>query len=87
MMTVKVNRQEKAISAADFLFSSFDGGLLRHSNAYKKFFKIALAEAQLDPGLRFHDLRHSAASIAGSRHYAGQSARSFSPCWDIHRSR
>ncbi len=68
-------RGGKAISAAGFLFSSLDGGLLRHSNTYKKFFKPALIEAGLDPALRFHDLRHSAASVAGSRQYGGQSPK------------
>ena len=72
---VHVNRKETTMSAKGFLFSSFDGRLLRHSNTYKKFFKPALRAAKLDPALRFHDLRHSAASIAGSRHYAGQSPK------------
>jgi integrase len=71
----QVDGEEKLISAKGFLFSSWDGGLLRHSNTYKKFFKPALTKAGLDPGLRFHDLRHSAASIAGSRRYGGQSAK------------
>jgi integrase len=35
---------------------------LRHSNFYRRHFKPALLEAGLDPGVRFHDLRHTAAS-------------------------
>jgi len=72
---VQETGEEKAISAEGFLFSSLDGGLLRHSNTYRKFFKPALIEAGLDPALRFHDLRHSAASVAGSRQYGGQSPK------------
>lgn len=62
-------------SASGFLFSSVNGGLLRHSNTYVRFFEPALVEAGLDQALRFHDLRHSATSVAGSRHYGDQSAK------------
>jgi integrase len=72
---VHVNGDAVTASAAAFLFSSVNGGLLRHSNTYVRFFKPALIEAGLDPALRFHDLRHSAASVAGSRHYGDQSAK------------
>ena len=53
------------------------GSALRPSEraAYKRFYKPALVEAGLDPELRFHDLRHTSASIAGSREYAGETAK------------
>lgn len=48
-----------------FVFTSPDGGPLRHGNFYRRFFKPAVRSA-LPPekhGLRFHDLRHTAASL------------------------
>ena len=72
---IHVHGEAIKTSASGFLFSSANGGLLRHSNTYIRFFKPALIEAGLDPALRFHDLRHSAASVAGSRHYGDQSAK------------
>jgi integrase len=56
------------------VFTSPGGGPLRH-NVYRRTYKPALADAGLDPMLRFHDLRHTAASIAGSRQYAGEAAK------------
>ena len=46
------------------VFSSTEGGALRRNNFYTRHFKPALRQAGLDEKLRFHDLRHSAASIA-----------------------
>jgi integrase len=57
-----------------YVFTSPEGGPLRH-NVYKRIYKRALVEAGLDPRIRFHDLRHTAASIAGSRQYAGEAAK------------
>jgi integrase len=45
------------------VFSSTEGGPLRRNNFYTRHFKPALREAGLDEKVRFHDLRHSAASI------------------------
>jgi integrase len=50
-------------SADSYVFTSPDGKVLRR-NFYTRHFKPALARAGLDPAVRFHDLRHSAASIA-----------------------
>jgi integrase len=72
---VHIYGHSQGITADGFLFSSISGGLLRHSNTYVRFFKPASIEAGLDPALRFHDLRHSAASVAGSRHYGDRSAK------------
>jgi integrase len=46
------------------VFTSPAGGPLRHQNFYRRHFKPALSRAGLDATIRFHDLRHSAASIA-----------------------
>lgn len=46
------------------VFSSTEGGPLRRNNFYTRHFKPALRGARLDENVRFHDLRHSAASIA-----------------------
>lgn len=45
------------------LFTSPDGGPLRHSNFYRRTFKPAVTAAGLPPGLRFHDLRHTCAAL------------------------
>jgi integrase len=62
------------VGADGSVFTSPNGGPLRH-NVYKRFYKPALVEAELDPQLRFHDLRHTSASIAGSRQYGGETAK------------
>ncbi len=46
------------------MFSSTEGGVIRRNNFYTRHFKPALRKAGLDQRTRFHDLRHSAASIA-----------------------
>jgi integrase len=43
----------------DFVFSGPDGGPLRHSNWYPRFFKPAVKRASVPEGTRFHDLRHT----------------------------
>ena len=50
-----------------WVFTSPAGQRLRRHNFYRRHFKPAVGRARLDPGLRFHDLRHSAASIAINR--------------------
>jgi integrase len=73
-----------------WLFMSAIGGPLRHQ-IYRRVYRPALKESGLAPDgclcdrkscdrryaplYRFHDLRHSAASIAASRLYAGESAK------------
>lgn len=47
----------------DRLFRSPDGGPLRHSNFYRRVFRPAVTAAGLSDGLRFHDLRHTCASL------------------------
>jgi integrase len=46
------------------VFSSIEGGPLRRNNFYTRHFKPALRGAGPDEMVRFHDRRHSAASIA-----------------------
>jgi integrase len=50
-------------STEGYVFSAAEGGPLRHHNFYRRHFKPALLRAGLNPTLRFHDLRHSCASI------------------------
>ncbi|MGH2827770.1 MAG: tyrosine-type recombinase/integrase [Actinomycetota bacterium] len=49
-------------SPQSFVFSAAEGGPLRRT-FYRRHFKPAVARAGLDPGLRFHDLRHTCASL------------------------
>jgi len=46
-----------------FVFTSPDGGPLRHSNFYRRHYKPAVGRAGLDRRTRFHDLRHTAAAM------------------------
>lgn len=48
---------------SEFVFVGRDGGFLRRSNFRRRFFKPAVQRAGLDPGLRFHDLRHTCAAL------------------------
>lgn len=60
------SHREAGFGWGELLFSS--PGLpdsdryLRHSNFYRRHFKPAVLQAGLDPRVRFHDLRHTAAS-------------------------
>jgi integrase len=42
-----------------YVFTSAEGMPLRRRNFYRRHYKPAVLAAKLDPGLRFHDLRHS----------------------------
>lgn len=46
-----------------FVFTSPAGHPLRRRNWYPRFFKPAVEKAGLNPGLRFHDLRHTHAAL------------------------
>lgn len=46
-----------------FVFTAADGGPMRHSNFYRRYFKPGVHRAGLDPRTRFHDLRHTAAAL------------------------
>lgn len=46
-----------------FVFVDTEGGPLRQSNFYKRVYKQAVVDAGLDPKLRLHDLRHTAAAL------------------------
>ncbi len=47
----------------NFVFPSPSGGVLHHKMFYKRIFKPAVVAAGLPPGLRYHDLRHTCASL------------------------
>jgi len=49
---------------AGTVFASPNGFQLRRSLWYRRFYKPAVLAARLDPRLRFHDLRHTAAALA-----------------------
>ena len=46
-----------------FVFTAKEGGLLRRSNFRRRYWKPALERAGLDTALRFHDMRHTCASL------------------------
>jgi integrase len=46
-----------------YLFSMAEGGPVRHRNFYRRHFLPAVDAAGLTTGLRFHDLRHTAAAL------------------------
>ena len=46
-----------------FVFTAAEGGPVRHRNFYRRHYKPAVERAELPLGLRFHDLRHTAAAI------------------------
>lgn len=46
-------------SPEDYVFTSPEGGPLRHSNFYRRHFRPAVERAGLPAGVRFHDLRHT----------------------------
>lgn len=46
-----------------YVFTSSEGGPLRHRNFMRRHFKAAVAAAELPDTLRFHDLRHSHAAM------------------------
>lgn len=50
-------------TAEAFVFTAPDGGPLRHSNFYRRFYKPAVRRSSLDDRTRFHDLRHTAAAL------------------------
>ena len=54
-------------SPSGYVFTSEGGGPLRHHNFYVRQFRLAVRRAGLPHGLRFHDLRHTAASLLISR--------------------
>lgn len=53
----------KATRPKTFVFLGEDGGLMRRSNFNRRYWKPAVSAAGLPGALRFHDLRHTCASI------------------------
>ncbi len=53
----------RSLHRDDPVFTSSDGGPLRHNNFYRRQFKPAVVKAGLPPTVRFHDLRHTFASF------------------------
>ncbi|MGI8707327.1 MAG: tyrosine-type recombinase/integrase [Actinomycetota bacterium] len=51
------------VPETEFVFVGRDGGLLRRNNFRRRHWKPAVLGAELPQGLRFHDLRHTCASI------------------------
>lgn len=50
-------------STDGYVFTSPEGGAVRHRNFYQRFFVPSVQAAGLAPDLRFHDLRHTCAAI------------------------
>jgi integrase len=53
----------RRLDADDFVFPAPQGGVLRHKTFYRRVFKPAVVAAGLPASLRFHDLRHTCASL------------------------
>jgi integrase len=58
-----LREQRRQDPDAEFVFVTESGGLIRRSNFRSRCWKPALKKAGLDDGLRFHDLRHTCASL------------------------
>ncbi|MDH3755758.1 MAG: tyrosine-type recombinase/integrase, partial [Acidimicrobiia bacterium] len=54
---------DRASDPDALVFTSPDGSVLRQTNFLRRQYKPAVVEAGLDPALRFHDLRHTAAAL------------------------
>jgi integrase len=55
-------RMAEGHAGAEWLFCDHKGGLLRRQNLARRSFKLLLVQADLPP-IRFHDLRHTAATL------------------------
>lgn len=53
----------KRAPASEFVFCTRDGSPIRRSKFRQRVWKPALKKSGLDPNLRFHDLRHTCASL------------------------
>jgi integrase len=53
----------RQVGPDDFVFPAPDGGVLHHKAFYRRRFKPAVVAAGLPPAMRFHDLRHTCASL------------------------
>ncbi|MGH9194284.1 MAG: tyrosine-type recombinase/integrase [Acidimicrobiia bacterium] len=51
------------VSSSSFVFTDVAGGVLRGARFRRRYWKPAVEKAGLPSGLRFHDLRHTCASI------------------------
>lgn len=60
---IKEHLGDRRLNPESYLFMSEQGGPWRHSNFMGRFWKEAVVRAGLPRTLRFHDLRHTCASI------------------------
>jgi len=58
-----LGEQQALTGPEGFVFRSPTGGQLRHSAFYRRQFKPGVIASGVDPRLRFHDLRHTAAAL------------------------
>jgi integrase len=52
-----------SLPSSSFVFTDVDGGVLRGARFRRRYWKPAVLRAGLPSGLRFHDLRHTCASL------------------------
>ncbi len=58
-----LSEHQQADRLGGLVFRSATGGPIRHSSFYRRYFKPAVVASGIDPGFRFHDLRHTAAAL------------------------
>jgi integrase len=65
-----IGEQIGEYSSDEYVFTAAEGGPVRHRNFMRRHFKPAVTAAELDDGLRWHDLRHTTAAllVANGRH-------------------
>jgi integrase len=63
LSTLLGNQVSTRGNGSEFVFVTPNGAFLRRSNFRRGHFKPALGRADLDPGFRFHDLRHTCAAL------------------------
>ena len=63
LMVETIGERLNGLEAGDFVCTATRGGPLRASNFRRNVWVPAVEAAGIDPGLRMHDLRHTAASL------------------------
>lgn len=60
---LRVHLDGREVGPDSFVFTGPNGGVLNHKAFYRTYFKPAVRRAGIPPAMRFHDLRHTCASL------------------------